>query len=96
MDNEVLKVSIQVLEQKLGELLGHYKDQKKVVQQLQVEKKQLRQRISSSNHSSVNFSKSPKSGTITKNEAQARELGRSIDGYIRDIDKSIAYLEQLQ
>lgn len=96
MNNEELQTSIQALGQKLRGLLGAYKEQETAVQQLQKENRQLRQKVSSEGPLPANFSKSPESGTITKNEARARELGCSIDGYIKEIDKSIAYLEQLQ
>ena len=96
MNNEELQTSIQALGQKLAGLLGAYNEQEKVVQQLQKENKQLRQKVSSAGLLPGNFSKRLESGTITKNKERARELERSIDGYIKDIDKSIAYLEQLQ
>ena len=67
-----------------------------MIQQLQKENAQLRQQATDGSASKGNFSTNPEIGTITKNEAQARDLGNSIDSYIRDIDKSIAYLEQLQ
>lgn len=96
MNSEKLQARIQYLEQKVRELLKHYKDQQKLIQQLQKENAQLRQQATDGSASTGNFSTSPEIGTITKNEAQARDLGSSIDSYIRDIDKSIAYLEQLQ
>ena len=96
MNSEGLQAGIKALGKKLRGLLEHYKEQQKVVQQLQKENNQLRQGTSSGGASPVSFLKSSEIGTITQNEEQARELGSSIDSYIRDIDKCIAYLEQLQ
>lgn len=95
MNSEELQTGIQALGQRLRELLAHYQEQQRVLQQLQKENEQLRQGVSKSD-SSGNFSNSPESSSITRNEEQASALGSSIDGYIRDIDKCIAYLEQLQ
>lgn len=94
MNSEELQIGIQALGQRLRGLLGHYKEQQRVLQQLQKENEQLRRGASSSNASSGNFSKTPESGTITRNKEQARELDSSIDSYIKDIDRCIAYLEQ--
>lgn len=96
MNSDQLKARIQDLEQKVRKLLEHYKDQQEMVQQLQKEHTLLRQQATYGGETVGNFSNSPKIGTITKNEEEARELGSSIDSYIRDIDKNIAYLEQLQ
>lgn len=96
MNSEDLQGSIQILTKKLKGLLEHYKELQGVLQQLQEENTQLRQTAVSSGISSVNFSNSSESGTITGKEERARVLGSSIDSYIRDIDKSIAYLEKIQ
>lgn len=96
MNSEELQTGIQALGQRLRELLGHYKEQQRVLQQLQKENEQLRRGAGNSNTSPVSFSKSPESGTITRSEEQVRELDNSIDSYIEDIDRCIAYLEQLQ
>ncbi len=96
MNSEKLQARIQYLEQKVRELLKHYKDQQKLIQQLQKENAQLIQQTTDGGESTGNFSTSPEIDTVTKNEEQARDLGSSIDSYIRDINKSIAYLEQLQ
>ena len=95
MIKDNLQTGLQALEQRLRELLENHKEQQKVVQQLQQEREQLGQGGRGIETSLDNFSKSLKSGTITRNEEQIRELGSSIDRYIRDIDKCIAYLEQL-
>ena len=96
MDNEELQTRIQHLGQKVRELLGHYKDQKKLIQHLQEEKTRVRQQATNGRESANNFPNSPEIGTITKDECQIRALVRSIDSYIRDIDKSIAHLERPQ
>jgi len=96
MNSEKLQARIQYLEQKVRELLEHYKDQQRLIQQLQKEKEKLRQQASNHGEPTGNFSNSPEIGTITKSEEQARALGSSIDSYIRDIDRSITYLEQIQ
>jgi len=96
MNSEKLQARIQYLEQKVRELLEHYKDQQRLIQQLQKEKEKLRQQASNRGEPTDNFSNSPEIGTITKSEEQARELGSGIDSYIRDIDRSITYLEQIQ
>ena len=96
MNSDQLKAHIQDLEQKVRKLLKHYKDQQEMVQQLQKEHTLVRQQAPNDGETVGNFSNRPKIDTITKNKEQARELGSSIDSYIRDIDKHIAYLEQLQ
>ena len=95
MNSEVLQKSIQALTQKLKVLLEHYRKQQDTLQHLQEENAQLTQKASSS-MPTANFSNSSENSTITDKKAHIRTLGNSIDGYIRDIDESIAYLERLQ
>lgn len=96
MNSEALQESIQTLEQKLRGLLVHYKQQQEVLQQLQKENAQRGQNTDMSSIAPPNFSNSLENGTITDGEERVRALDSSIDRYIRDIDKSIAYLEQLR
>ena len=96
MSNDTLQAHLQALEQKRRGLVAHYKAQQKVVQQLQEEQAQWKQKASNGGGNTGNFSNSLEIGTIISNEEQVRALGSSIDSYIRDIDKSIAYLERRQ
>lgn len=94
MTNDNLKKRIKTLEQKVQELLEHYKRQQKIAQQLQ--KEILSQKTTKNEEKIESFSNHPKISTIIKDGELIHELENSIDSYIRDIDNSIAYLEQLQ
>lgn len=94
MNSKVLQASIQTLAQKLKELLKNYEEQQGVIKQLQEENKKLRQTADSSGVPLANFSNGLENGTIMSDKEQKRVLGSSIDSYIRDIDKIVAYLEQ--
>ena len=96
MNSKELQASVQYLAQKVKALLEHYKDQQAAMQQLKQENAQLKQQATKHGNTGHDFSNQPKTGTITVDEAQASAWKSSIDSYIRDIDKSIAYLEQLQ
>jgi chromosome segregation ATPase len=96
MHSENLHVRVQYLEQKIRQLLERCKDQQEMLQQLQKENEQLIQQIAN-NREMVHglLSNSLDLGAITKDEQRMRDWGARIDNYIGDIDKSIAYLEQL-
>ncbi|MEM9416743.1 MAG: hypothetical protein AAF963_00105 [Bacteroidota bacterium] len=96
MNSEKLQAHIQTLEQKLKELIERCKTQQEIIQQLQEEQAQWQQKANNGVETPGNFSNKPEIGTIIVNEEQARALGSSIERYIKDIDKSIAYLEQRQ
>ena len=95
MPSEKLHVHVQYLEQKIRQLLAHCKDQQEVLQQLRKEKEQLIQQVANKKETAHKRSDNLALGAITKNEEKMRNWGASIDNYISDIDKSIAYLEQL-
>ena len=93
MHNERLQISIQCLEKKIRELLKNYKEQQELLQQLKRENTQLRQQaIKGAQHNSDFLN------VVTANgeKMQACELENSIDDYIKAVDKSITYVEQLQ
>lgn len=96
MHNEKLQASIQCLERKIKELLKNYNEQQELIQQLKKENMQLRQQAIRDEENIGNFlNRKEEVNALRKDEIQACELYNNIDHYIRDIDKSIAYLEQL-
>jgi len=87
MHSQPLHERIQYIEQQLRQLLAHYKEQQGVVQQLQAENAQLRQRASST------ATEAP-SATIIHELQQVENWEDKLDTCIQELDKSIAYLEQ--
>jgi regulator of replication initiation timing len=96
MNSEKPYARVQYLEQKIMQLLERYKDQQEIVQQLQEENLHLKQLVNNRLEIAHDFSNSLEIGTITKKGEELRDVGSSIDSYIRDIDKSIAYFERLE
>lgn len=96
MGNKKLQSSIQCLERKIKELLKNYNEQQDLIQQLKQENKQLRQQAIKNKEKTGNFlNKREEVDVLRKDTVQAYELYSHIDNYIKDIDKGIAYLEQL-
>ncbi len=96
MDSAKPHVRVQYLEQKIMQLLEHYKNQQEVIQQLRRENEQLIQQVTNRAETTYDFSNSIESGTITKEGRNMQDWEARIDSYISDIDRSIAYLERLQ
>jgi uncharacterized coiled-coil DUF342 family protein len=95
MHSENLHVRVQHLEQKIRQLLDHVKDQQEMLQQLRKEKEQLIQQVANNKETVHKLSNSLELGAIAKDEQKMKNWGAKIDSYISDVDKSIAYLEQL-
>jgi DNA-binding protein H-NS len=96
MDSTNLHVRVQYLEQKIMQLLEHYKNQQEVIQQLRQENEQLIQQITNREETTYDFSNRLEIGTITKKGGDMQDWEARLDSYISDIDRSIAYLERLQ
>jgi TolA-binding protein len=95
MHSEDLHVRVQHLEQKIRQLLKHFNEQQGMLQQLQKEKEQLIQQVASNKETIYKLSNSLEIGTIAKDGQSMKDWGAKIDSYISEIDRSIAYLEQL-
>jgi len=93
MDSEKIHLHVQYLEQKIMRLLEQCRNQEEIIRRLQ--KEPLIQQVSSSAETAYDFSNQLELGTMTKGENAIRAWEAKIDGYISDIDRSIAYLEQL-
>jgi len=96
MHSDTLHVRVQNLEQKIIQLLKQHQDQQKMIQQLREDNELLTQQVTDGGGAVHNFKNDLNMRTIAKKEIQIKNWGTSIDSYINDIDKSIAYLEQLQ
>ena len=97
MSVESTYASIQVLEGKVKLLLERYKQQKKLIQQLQKENKQLQKQLLKTTKPTFDFSDRLKVGTITEadQEGGSGTINERIEGFIKDIDRCIAYLNSL-
>lgn len=95
MDSEKLHARVQYLEQKIMQLLEHYKNQQEVIRQLRQEHEQLIQQVANGAETACDFLNRLEIGTVTNNGGNIRDWEARIDSYISDIDKSIAYLERL-
>lgn len=95
MHSEKLYARIQYLEQKIMQLLERCKDQQEMMQQLRKEKEQLIRQVASKTETAYELSNSLKLDAVAKHEKKMRNWEARIDNYIGDIDKTIAYLEQL-
>jgi hypothetical protein len=96
MNNGKLHVRVQDLTQKVMRLLEGYKNQQEMIQQLQKKNEQLIHPITNRTEAVHEFSNGLKSDTIAKKGGRLRDWEATIDSYIGDIDKSIAYLEKLR
>lgn len=96
MHSDKLHVRVQHLEQKIIQLLKQHQDQRKMIQQLQEENKRLTQQVNDRADAVYGVTNHTNMRTIAEQKMQIKNWGPSIDSYINEIDKSIAYLEQLQ
>lgn len=96
MNSQPLHERIQYLERRLKQLLTRYKEQQGVLQQLQAENEQLRKRTSSTATEVPSVSNNVAVRTIIHELQQVEDWEGKLDTCIQEIDKSIAYLEQLE
>jgi Ni,Fe-hydrogenase III large subunit len=96
MHSDKLDVRVQDLEQKIIQLLEQHREQQAMLLRLQEENKKLMQRISNQVEAMHDVSNKLSVGTLVRTGGATQDWETRIDNYIRDIDKSIAYLEQLR
>ena len=97
MNNHKPYLRILDLKQKIVQLLEGYQEQQKLIQQLQNENRQLIQEVNSQKtamHSAATNLEID--NTAAHPRHQPRDWEARLDSYISAIDRSIAYLEQLQ
>lgn len=95
-----LSTHINVLEDRLKQLLEVHEAQKKQIQNLFDENQQLKQRITQQDQVTQNFQNTLKVSTIARKMREQGERGgdvrKRINAYIKDIDKCIAHFEGLK
>ena len=98
MDQELLKSNLNGLERKLQVLLGEHKSLKEELKSLKIENQELKSAVKVRDEQLSNFKNQIKITKIVDHlnpeDGSASELKRKVDEYIREIDKSIAYLSR--
>jgi uncharacterized coiled-coil protein SlyX len=95
MNNTTLHTRVQYLEQKITELLASYREQKESIQQLRDKNALLMQQLTNKAETAYHLVSGLVPNTIAKNKTQLMDWEATLDAYISDIDKSIAYLEKM-
>ncbi len=97
MDHTTWHAHVKHLEQKVTELLASYRAQQETIQQLRNENEQLMQQMANSKVAATNnLLSNLTTSAIAKQGTRQKDWGAILDDYIRDIEKSIAYLETIQ
>ena len=98
MSQEIINSNLLALERKLTLLISEYKSLKEDVIQLKDENENLKGIIEASKNQIKNFQNKINISKIVDNVAvedkNTAELKKTIDNYIREIDKCIAYLSR--
>ena len=98
MDQDVLKVNLNGLERKLVVLLNEHKGLKQEVTGLKSENNELRQHLRQREEQLGSFKNQIKITKIVDNihpeDGSVSELRKTVDDYIREIDKCIAHLSR--
>jgi len=98
MSQEIINSNLLALERKLTLLISEYKSMKEGVIQLKDENENLKGIIETSKNQIRNFQNKINISKIVDNVAvedkNTAELKKTIDNYIREIDKCIAYLSR--
>ncbi len=98
MDQDVLKVNLNGLERKLVVLLNEHKGLKQEVTGLKSENSELRQHLRQREEQLGSFKNQIKITKIVDNihpeDGSVSELRKTVDDYIREIDKCIAHLSR--
>jgi len=98
MSQEIINSNLLALERKLTLLISEYKSMKEDVIQLKDENENLKGIIETSKNQIRNFQNKINISKIVDNVAvedkNTAELKKTIDNYIREIDKCIAYLSR--
>lgn len=92
-----LEQELQQITTKLQLLLKQNSSNRKKVQQLLRENKQLQQQLNDKNQLNEQLNErvaAMKLGSITATAAEKKELEKKINGYLREIDKCLALLNQ--
>jgi regulator of replication initiation timing len=98
MDQEALKTNLNGLERKILVLLNEHKAIKGELKGIKSENNDLKASLKSRDEQLSNFKNQIKITKIVDHlnpeDGSASELKRKVDEYIREIDKSIAYLSR--
>jgi regulator of replication initiation timing len=98
MEQEVLKASLSGLERKLIVLLNEHKNLKQEVTSLRGENSELKQHLRQRDEQLGSFKNQIKITKIVDNihpeDGSVSELKKTVDEYIREIDKCIAHLSR--
>ena len=98
MDQEVLKTNLNGLERKLVVLLSEHKNLKQEVTSLKSENSELKQNLRQRDEQLGGFKNQIKITKIVDNihpeDGSISELRKTVDDYIREIDKCIAHLSR--
>lgn len=98
MEQEVLKSSLNGLERKMVVLLNDHKSLKHEVTSLKTENSELRQHLRQRDEQLDGFRNQIKITKIVDNihpeDGSVSELKKTVDDYIREIDKCIAHLSR--
>ncbi len=98
MDQDVLKINLNGLERKLVVLLNEHKGLKHEVTGLKSENTELRQHLRQREEQLGSFKNQIKITKIVDNihpeDGSVSELRKTVDDYIREIDKCIAHLSR--
>jgi regulator of replication initiation timing len=98
MEQEVLKTNLSGLERKLVVLLNEHKTLKQEVGSLKSENTELKQHLRQRDEQLGGFKNQIKIAKIVDNihpeDGSVSELRKTVDDYIREIDKCIAHLSR--
>jgi len=98
MDQEILKTNLNGLERKILVLINEHKSLKEEIKSLKTENQELKTSIKGRDEQLSNFKNQIKISKIVDNinpeDGSVSELKKKVDDYIREIDKSIAYLSR--
>ena len=98
MEQELLKTNLNGLERKILVLINEHKSLKEEIKLLKTENQELKSGLRSRDEQLGNFKNQIKISKIVDNispeDGSVSELKKKVDDYIREIDKSIAYLSR--
>ena len=98
MEQDLLKTNLNGLERKILVLINEHKSLKEEIKSLKTENQELKSGMRSRDEQLGNFKNQIKISKIVDNinpeDGSVSELKKKVDDYIREIDKSIAYLSR--
>lgn len=98
MEQELLKTNLNGLERKILVLVNEHKSLKEEIKSLKTENQELKSGLKGRDEQLSNFKNQIKISKIVDNinpeDGSVSELKKKVDDYIREIDKSIAYLSR--